>query len=194
MNHRSRLATALMLAASLASVSLISLTGGSAQSVQLADGKTHFVQPPRFEGAMATQKTARFLGSTYYFTLTVPENAGESLQTVIITPEPAPDRVQFELKQTEAFEGTSDREGAKLPLQTVTQDPKTQAIAVTFNPAVAAGKTVTIGLYATRNPDTGGTYLYGVTAFPAGAQSSGQFLGYGRIQIYDAGLNSSLPH
>ncbi|MBW4578736.1 MAG: DUF2808 domain-containing protein [Tildeniella nuda ZEHNDER 1965/U140] len=174
------------------SVSLVGFIGSSAQSVQLADGKTHFVQPPRFEGAIATQKTARFFGSTYYFTLTVPENAGESLQTVIITPEPAPDRVEFVLKQTEAFEGTSDREGAKLPLQTVTQDAKTQAIAVTFNPAVAAGKTVTIGLYATRNPDVGGTYLYGVTAFPTGAQASGQFLGYGRIQIYDGGQNSSL--
>lgn len=191
MNHRSRLATALMLSVSLVGVSLVGLIGGSAQSVQLADGKTYFIQPPRFERATATQKAARFWGSTYYFTLTVPQNAGESLQTVMITPEIAFDRVQFDLNQTEAFEGTTDREGAKLPLQTVTQDPKTQAIAITFNPAVAAGKTVTVGLYATRNPEAGGTYLYGITAFPTGAQAFGQFLGYGRIQIYDSGQDSS---
>lgn len=158
--------------------------GLSAQAVQLANGKTYFVQPPRFEGATATQKTAYFWGSTYYFTLTVPENAGESLQKVMIAPEDGPDRARFDIRQTEAVAKTSDRE-ARLLLKEVTQDPQTRAITVTFDSPVAPGSTVRIGLYATRNPDVGGVYLYGVTAYPTGEQPYGQFLGYGRIQITD---------
>ena len=177
--HRSRLTTALML-----SVGMVGLVGSLAQAVQLADGKTYFVQPPRFEGATATQKTAYFWGSTYYFTLTVPENAGESLQKVMITPDVAPDRARFDVTQTEAVVKTRDRE-ARIALKDVTQDPKTHAIIVTFDQAVAPGGVVRIGLYATRNPDIGGVYLYGVTAYPTGEQPYGQFLGYGRIQISD---------
>ena len=186
MNWRLRLATALAL-----SLSTTGLVGASAQAVQLSSGATYFVQPPRLEGAVATQKATRFWGSRYYFTLTLPANAGEPLQKVVISPQEAPDRVQFNLDQTEAFEGTYDREGTKLPHQTVTQDAKTQALTITFAPAIAAGKTVTIGLYANRNPDAGGIYLYGVTAFPSGDQAVGQFLGYGRIPIYDSGQDSS---
>ncbi len=185
MNWRSHLATALSL-----SLSTVALVGISAQAVTLANGTTYFTQPPRLEGATATQTIARFWGSTYYFTLTLPENAGEPLQKVVISPQAAPDRVRFDVNRTEAFEGTFGREGTTLPLQSVTQDPKTQAITITFEPAIVAGKTVTIGLYADRNPDLGGTYLYGVTAFPAGEQSFGQFLGYGRISIYDSGHDS----
>jgi len=158
--------------------------GLPAQAVQLADGRTYFVQPPRFEGATAKQKTAYFWGSTYYFTLTVPENAGESLQTVMIAPEDGPDRARFDVRQTEAVAKTSDRE-ARLLLKEVTQDPQTRAITVTFDSPVAPGSTVRIGLYATRNPDVGGVYLYGVTAYPTGEKPYGQFLGYGRIQITD---------
>lgn len=169
---------------------LVALAGGlqanvlPAQAVQLADGKTYFVQPPRFEGATATQKTAYFWGSTYYFTLTLPENAGEALQKVAIAPEDGPDRAQFYLDQTEAVLQTRDRGESRLPLRDVTRDPKTQVITVVFDPPVAPGSTIRIGLRA-RNPDVGGVYLYGVTAFPVGEQPYGQFLGYGRIQIND---------
>lgn len=179
MNWRSRLAVVIIL-----SLGTFGLTGVSAQAVQLADGRTYFVQPPRFEGATATQKTAYFWGSTYYFTLTVPENAGESLQKVMIAPEEGPDRARFDVSQTEALVKTRDRE-ARVPLREVIQDPKTREIMVTFNEPVAPGSVVRIGLYALRNPDVGGVYLYGVTAYPTGEQPYGQFLGYGRIQISD---------
>lgn len=102
----------------------------------------------------------------------------------MISPDNSADRVDFDLNRTEAFEGTFDREGNKLPLQTVTQGPKTKAITIIFTPAITAGKRITVGLYANHNPDGSGTYLYGVTAFPPGGQAYGQFLGYGRIQIY----------
>ncbi|XGW00156.1 MAG: DUF2808 domain-containing protein [Leptolyngbya sp. BL-A-14] len=168
----------------LALLAGVSGIGSAAQAVQLADGRTYFVQPPRFEGATATQKTAYFWGSTYYFTLTVPENAGESLQKVMIAPEEGPDRARFDVSQTEATAKTRDGE-ARVSLREVIQDPKTRAIMVTFDQPVPPGSVVRVGLYATRNPEVGGVYLYGVTAYPTGDQPYGQFLGYGRIQITD---------
>lgn len=90
---------------------------------------------------------------------------------------------RFELTQTEAFEGTRNRPGAKLSLKEVTVDAKTGAIEVILAPPISPGKTVSIGLYATRNSNLGGVYLYGVTASTVGEKPHGQFLGFGRIQI-----------
>nr|WP_199755917.1 DUF2808 domain-containing protein [Chroococcidiopsis cubana] len=47
---------------------------------------------------------------------------------------------------------------------------------------MSPGTTVTVALRAKRNP-SGGIYLFGVTAFPTGEKSSGQFLGYGRLHF-----------
>ncbi|MGA7937155.1 MAG: DUF2808 domain-containing protein [Kovacikia sp.] len=164
----------------------VSLLGNfSAQAVKLSDGSIAFAQPPRLVGATATQKTAYAWGSTYYFTLNLLADAGEPLQKVIISPEPNVDYARFDLRDTVAFEGDRDRSEARLPIQAATIDPKTKAITITFDPPINPGKTLTVALYANRNPSTGGVYLYGVTAFPAGEKSYGQFLGYGRIHISD---------
>jgi len=155
-----------------------------ARSVQMSDGRTYFVNPPRLVESSTTQNAAYFRGARYYFTLTVPENAGELLQAVRITPQESLDPVDFYLNETEAFAGSRDREGAALPLSSVAGDRETQAITITFNPPVPAGRTVTVGLSPVRNPISG-VYLYGVMAFPQGSRPYGQFLGYGRIHIYD---------
>lgn len=162
-------------------------TAMSAQAIQFADGTTSFSRPPQLLGAATTFNTAYFLSATYYFTLTLPENAGEPLQKVVIAQEEGPDRTRFDLsvRDTKAFEGTRDRLGARLPLKEVSVDPKTRAVTVIFDPPVAPGRSITIELYPVRNPDTGGVYLYGVTAFPRGEKARGQFLGFGRIHIYD---------
>lgn len=159
-----------------------------AQAVQVR-GTTYFVSPPRLVGASTTQNYVYAWSATYYFTLDVLENAGEPLQKVTILQEPSIDRVRFNLKETEAVEG--DRQSnTKLSLGEVTQDDKTKAITVNFNPPVPPGKRVTIALSPYQNPSTGGVYLFGVTAFPAGEPSYGQFLGFGRISIYESGNDS----
>lgn len=173
-----------LLAASV--VAVISLASLPAQSVRLSDGKLYFTRPPSLVKASTTQNAALVWGATYYFVLNIPENAGEPLGSVAISPDPSPDPVTFDLDRTYAFEGTRDRDEARLSLESVTEAPKTGVITVTFNPPVPPGKTVTIALSPNQNP-LGGVYLYGVTAFPAGDNPYGQFLGYGRIQIYDRG-------
>jgi hypothetical protein len=171
-----------VLAASIAVSAGVGLPG---VAVQLSDGKTHFVHPPRLVGASTTQSAAYVWGARYYFTLTLPENAGEPLHQVVISQQEGVEFPYFDVRDTEAFEGTRDRSGAKLPLKQVAIDPGARTVTITFDPPVTPGRTVTIELYPVRNPFSG-VYLYGVTAFPAGEQPSGQFLGYGRIHIYDS--------
>jgi hypothetical protein len=160
--------------------------GSAAQAVQLADGTVYFTQPPGFVEATTTFKSA-YASSTYYFTLNLPTTAGESLQKITLAQQEGVEAIAFDLENSYAFEGTRDHEGTKLAVESVTQDPKTKAISVNFSPPVAPGKIVTVSLRPVHNPTIGGVYLFGVTAFPTGEKSYGQFLGYGRLQFYSHG-------
>jgi hypothetical protein len=153
------------------------------QAVQLRDGKTYFTQPPRLVNAVPTFSRAEMPGVTYYFTLSLPENAGEPLQRITIAQNSGGSYPKFGLRDSEAFEGTHRRPGAKISLGEVTEDRENRVVSVVFDPPVNPGKTVTIALAPVRNPDMKGTYLFGVTAFPVGDNPNGQFLGFGRFQI-----------
>ncbi len=154
------------------------------QAVQFA-GKTYFEQSPRLLGAAVTHNTAYFPGAIYSFILTVPEQAGEALGSIVIRPEPSTDRIRFNLETVQAYVG-SGRRGERLLVQAALSETQADGIVVTFDPPISPGKTLTVDLRAWRNPSVGGVYLYGVTAFPAGQQPYGQFLGFGRIHIYDS--------
>lgn len=177
-NWFASVATALMVSAS----GTIALSP-SAQAVQLR-GTTYFTSPPRLVDAATTQNSIYAWSATYYFTLDIPANAGEPLQKVTIVQQESPDTVRFDPKDTEAFEG--GRSGKKLPLGEVTSDRKSRTVTVNFNPPIQPGRRVTIALAPYQNPSVGGVYLFGVTAFPAGEKSYGQFLGFGRISIYES--------
>ncbi|MBW4632921.1 MAG: DUF2808 domain-containing protein [Iphinoe sp. HA4291-MV1] len=174
-----------------------SYTQELSQAVQLRDGKVYFVQPPQLVNAVTTYKDTYVWGATYYFTISLPENAGEPLQQITINQREGVDRVRFDLKDTSAFEGTSSNKGQKLALKDVTSDRaersaftgdrKTKTLSLTFDPPVSPGRIVTIALKPVQNPTVAGVYLFGVTAFPAGEQAHGQFLGYGRLQFYNFG-------
>ncbi|AFZ31333.1 DUF2808 domain-containing protein [Gloeocapsa sp. BRSZ] len=173
----------------LLSTTLILMTGISgitprvAQAVQLR-GTVYFVQPPDLVAATTTFKGVSAWGATYYFTVNVPANAGEPLQRVTITQRDGSDNIRFKLDDTRAFEGTRDRRGTQLTLGEVTRDRETRTVNVTFDPPVAPGRTITIGLRPVRNPLFSGVYLFGVTAFPPGEKAHGQFLGFGRFHFY----------
>ena len=154
------------------------------EAVQLQDGKTYFVQPPRLVSASSTFLTAMMTGVTYSFTLDLPENAGEALQQVTIVQASGSDRPDFSnLKQSQVWVGKTKKTGSKIPLSSITADAKTGRIAIVFDPPIPPGQTITLALAPIRNPSVQGTYLFGVTAFPAGSNPHGQFLGFGRFQI-----------
>ncbi|MCA1994203.1 MAG: DUF2808 domain-containing protein [Coleofasciculus sp. S288] len=163
----------------------------SSPAVQLADGTVSFEKSPRLINATSTYKETNVWGATYYFTLELPEDAGEPLQRVTINQRQGVEDIDFRLEDSRAFEGTPRNKGERLTLNEVTEDEQTKAISVTFEAPVMPGKTVTIGLRPVRNPWTGGVYLFGVTAFPAGEKPYGLYLGVGRLHFYDNDIRFS---
>ncbi|MBC6430259.1 DUF2808 domain-containing protein [Nostoc sp. HG1] len=170
------------------------------QAVQLRDGTVYFVQPPKLVDATTTYKDVNVWGATYYFTINVPENAGESLQKVTIAQREGAENIRYDLNDTHAFVGTSDaygglrlRKESRLTLGPVTAERETRTVNVNFDPPVTPGQTVTIALRPVKNPSFSGVYLLGVTAFPVGEKSHGQFLGFGRFHFYSNRSNWWFP-
>lgn len=179
------MSTSQILSATLAATVGILAGWQQTKAVQLADGTVYFVQPPSLLTATTTFNDACVWSATYYFTVNLPENAGEPLQRVVINQQEGTEDVDFRLEDSRAFVGTRRKKGENLPIQEVITDEKARSVAITFNPPISPGKTVTIALEPVRNPCLGGVYLFGVTAFPPGEKAHGQFLGFGRFHFYD---------
>lgn len=149
-----------------------------------AEQRSFFRQSPSLLNATTTFSSVRAWGATYYFTIQLPQDAGNSLGKIAIAQREAPDDISFYLDRTVAFEGTHRRKGETINIKSVTQDEETGAIVVDFASPIPAGTTVTIGLKPKRNPDYSGTYLFGVTAVPAGENPYSLYLGVGRLTFY----------
>jgi hypothetical protein len=159
-------------------------TGSSqlTEATVIANGTVYFAQPPSLVKTTTTFRTP-ITPSTYYFTLSLPAEVGKPLQSVTFTQHQGLEIIRFDLKRTDAKAQTLSDSRQQLTLGEVTRNSKTNTISVMFNPPVLPGRTVTIGLRAVANPQHGGVYLFGVTAYPADEKSHGQFLGFGRIQF-----------
>ncbi len=74
-----------------------------AQAIQLADGTVYFAQPPRLVSATTTFRNPG-VWATYYFTIRLPDNAGEPLQRVTLTQQEGLEDIRFDLEDSYAFE------------------------------------------------------------------------------------------
>jgi hypothetical protein len=176
----------LALTLTLGSASIPLAANTRAQELPFPANSTFFTgQPPSLNDASSPFSGVNIPNVPYYFTISLPEKSVESLGKVTIEQEVSPVVIQFQLSQTQAFQGTPNSRGKALSLKSVTQDSKTQAISVNFEPPVPPGTTFTISLMAQQNPSVGDTYLFRVKAFPAGDNPIGIDLGVGRFQIYD---------
>ncbi len=164
-------------------ISLFAFLPSGTQAVEFRDGTVHFAAVPRLVKARTTHKNAGGFGATYYFTISVPDDAGEPLQRVMVEQREGLSRVRFLPQRTRAFADARRRQ-AVIPSDV--QVDEQGHISVFFDPPIAPGQTVVVGLRPHRNPYTDGVYLFGVTAFPAGEKSQGQFLGFGRLHFYDS--------
>jgi Protein of unknown function (DUF2808) len=155
-------------------------------AVRLQDGKVYFVRPPSLVSAATTENRVSDSTASYFFTLTIPEDAGEPLGRVEIAQRDGSIRsrlIQFEAENSRAFIGTRRDRGEEITLGETRYDRQTQTLSIAFDPPVLPNTTITLELEPERNPRRDGIYLLGVTAYPAGAESYGQFLGYGRLQF-----------
>ncbi len=172
-------------------IGIITLWPTCALTVELGDGTVHFAAVPRLIKTQTTNKDTGSFGATYYFTLSIPQDAGEPLERVKFFQTEGLSRIRFLPQRTSAFEDVKRRQ-AVMPSEVQIDDQG--AISVLFDPPINPGETVVVGLRPRRNPRTDGVYLFGVTAFPAGEKSQGQFLGFGRLHFYDGFRHRSLFH
>ncbi|MDZ8054761.1 MAG: DUF2808 domain-containing protein [Aulosira sp. ZfuVER01] len=156
-----------------------------ALAIQLSNGQIAFNNPPRLIRS-ATSSSSSNLRGAYQFTITIPQDAGEPLQAVSIVQRPNVETIAFEVSQHRAFKGNSFAGGSALHLSSVGGNEVSQSNqqTIVFDPPVVPGSTVTVEIVSKGNPRFGGVYLFGVTAYPAGENSIGQFLGYGRLHFY----------
>jgi hypothetical protein len=176
----------LAIAAISGSILLHSALSTPSQAVRLRDGRVYFVSPPALVSAATTEERVSDSSASYYFTISIPEGAGEPLGRVEIAQRDGSIRsrlVQFEAENSRAFVGSRRDRGDDLPLGETRYDRDSQTLSITFDPPVSPNTIVTLELQPERNPLRDGIYLFGVTAYPAGADGYGQFLGYGRLQF-----------
>jgi hypothetical protein len=148
-------------------------------------GQPFFSHPPQLTRAAATQLGAD-TPSTYEFTLTVPQDAGQPLKAVTIAQANNLETVKFDVSQSKAYVGERFASSSEIRLASVGGEQPTNPgeVTIVFDQPVQPGSTVTVALAAQKNPNWGGVYEFGVTAYPLGENGRGQFLGFGRINFY----------
>lgn len=159
-------------------------TTTSVSAARLSNGRIAFDRPPVLVEALTLTPGADLSGQ-FHFTVSVPADAGEALGAVVITPRDHAQSIRFDLAASSATQGKVFARGPELGLSNVGgRSESANDLLIMFDEPVQPGETVTVTLHSNRNPQ-GGVYLFGVTAYPTEENSMGQFLGYGRIHIYD---------
>jgi hypothetical protein len=144
-----------------------------------------FHKSPRLIDSQVTHDNTNSIYSTYYFTIEVPADSHSALKAIKIEQrENRSEKVAF--KQNETLASLGDTYHAEQPLSLMAiggEGDETGSVIVSFEQPIQPGEIVTIGIKPKRNPDQGGVYLFGVTAYPEGESSQGLYLGVGRFHF-----------
>lgn len=100
------------------SLAIASFSCSGVQAIQLSDGTVYFAQIPRLEDTKTTHNGAGAFGATYYFTISLPPDAGEPLQRVTFAQTEGVDRIGFILKRTHAYRNNRRRDTVSLRANT----------------------------------------------------------------------------
>jgi hypothetical protein len=158
-----------------------------ARSLELR-GSTFFVKPPWKVDLVSFYTNIWTPNAEYYFTVELDPQAGASLGGLQIEQTRGVDRrFPFFVDRTRAFLGRPRAEGAPVPVQ-ASFDPNLRRFTLTFPEPVPPGSTLTVVLRPWHNPGQSDTYMFEVTAFPAGPNPSPTPLGYGTLRIYDPNM------
>lgn len=120
----------------------------------------------------------------YYFTLTLPEDAGASLDGLTIQQTRGADwQFPFSAERTKAFLGEPREEGAPIPVE-ARFDPDLRRFTLRFPEPVSPGSRFTVVLVPWHNPSQADTYLFQVEALPAGDNPVASPVGTATLRIY----------
>ena len=162
------------------SLSALGTVPAAVRALQAPDGTVAFEAAPRLRQARALHDEPGAPLVDYYFTLRLPENAGEPLQRVRIRQREGLEPLRFR-DEAVAFAGVPNNRGRAFPLQAVEREGS--AVSLVLDEPAPPGTTLTVGIRSRQNPTSGGIYLFGVTAYPAGERAQGLYLGIGRLQF-----------
>lgn len=161
-----------------------SIAGAPAHSLELR-GSTFFTRPPWKVDLVSYYTTVWQPWAQYYFTVEMPADAGASLGGLTIQQTRGVDtNFNFSVDRTRAFLGRPRREGPAVPVQ-ASFDQAARQFTIRFPEPIPPGDTVTVVLKPWNNPAFSDTYMFQVTAYPAGANPSPAPLGFGTLRIYD---------
>ena len=154
-----------------------------ARAVEL-QGQSWFSTPPWQVIFTNYYSDVSQVGGEYYFTVTLPEQAGVGLGGLTITQTRGVDRsFNFNLAASRAFLGKPRHEGAAVPVQ-VRFDADQRRFQISFPEPPKPGATLTLALKPWMNPNQADTYMFAVEALPAGPNPAAAPLGFATMQIY----------
>jgi len=169
--------------AAVAAVTAAAVTPEPVAALELRN-RTYFTKPPWSVDLISYYTTVWEPWAEYYFTIELAPDAGASLGALAITQTRGVDRwFPFNLSATRAFLGRPRQAGAAVPV-TATFDQDSRTFAISFPEPVPPGSTLTLVLKPWSNPSMADTYMFAVTAYPAGPNPSPTPLGYGTLRIY----------
>ena len=149
------------------------------------NGTTYFQRPPWKVDLLSYTTTVGDPSAEYFFTVELAADAGASLGGLTIQQSRGSDwQFPFLVERTQAFLGRPRQVGAQVPV-TASFDSSSRRFSVSFPEPIAPGRTVTVMLKPWHNPSQSDTYMFQVTAFPAGPNPSPAPLGYGTLRIYN---------
>jgi hypothetical protein len=151
---------------------------------QEAGGRTRFLRAPWKVTLTSYTTDVGQSPAEYYFTLSLDAGAGASLGGMTIQQIRGADwQFPFAVERTRAFLGVPRREGRRIPVQ-ADFDPAARRFRLSFPDPVPPGATVTVSLRPWTNPVQADTYLFQVTAIPAGPGAVPSPVGVGTLRIY----------
>jgi hypothetical protein len=151
------------------------------------DNSSFFRRPPWSVELISYYTTVGDTHAVYYFTVQLDAAAGASLGGLTIEQTRGVDRwFPFSIERTQAFLGRPRSEGARVPVN-ASFDQSQRRFQITFPEPIAPGSTVTVAIKPWANPSQSDTYMFQVTAFPAGPNPSPAPVGFGTLRIYSFG-------
>jgi hypothetical protein len=147
-------------------------------------GATYFQRPPWKVDLVSYTTTVGDPAAEYFFTVELAADAGASLGELTIQQTRGADwQFPFLVERTQAFLGRPRQVGAQVPV-TASFDSSSRRFSISFPEPIAPGRTVTVMLKPWHNPSQSDTYMFQVTALPAGPNPSPAPLGFGTLRIY----------
>ena len=149
-------------------------------------GATYFTRAPWKASLISYSTNVAEPLPRHYLSLDLDPAAGASLAGLTIEQTRGADGdFRYDPRRIRAFLGRPRREGPPVPVEAVLEEPGRRLV-IRFPEPVPPGQAITVELRPWRNPQVADTYLFQVTALPAGPNPVASPVGVATLRIYDA--------